>query len=211
MTPMKKRSIIEGLLYLTGEEGIDLSQLEKILPDTSAQELRRLVESMKQDYLDNNASGLMITDKPDGYRLTTKPELVPYIEKMASIPKATPLSQAALETVAIIAYKQPVSRVTIDEIRGVKSERALHTLLLKGLIKEVGRAEGAGRAILYGVTSLFLDYFGFHSLNEMPPLFEAASQPNEQLDAYDLFYDKYKESVENLKRTENKDEQTVSE
>ncbi|MFT8316891.1 MAG: SMC-Scp complex subunit ScpB [Sporolactobacillus sp.] len=198
MTAAKKRSIIEGLLYLNGEEGLQISQIEKMFPDCSSKEIHHIIEHMKKDYIENPSCALMISDIPFGWRLTTKPELAPYIEKFATIPKATPLSQAALETVAIIAYKQPVSRMTIDEIRGVKSERALHTLLLKGLIKEVGRAEGAGRAILYGVTSAFLDYFGLHSIEEMPPLLKAVSQPNEQLDAYDLFYDQYKETLDNL-------------
>ncbi|MFT8928097.1 MAG: SMC-Scp complex subunit ScpB [Sporolactobacillus sp.] len=205
MTPEKTRSIIEAMLYVTGEEGIEIGQLEKIFPNSTANDLRASIEAMKQSYRDNPNSGLLIVDKPQGYRLATKPELLPYIEKFASIPKSTPLSQAALETVAIVAYKQPVSRVTIDEIRGVKSERALHTLLVKGLIKEVGRAEGAGRAILYGVTSLFLDYFGFHSLKEMPPLFEAAAKPSEQLDAYDLFYDHYQETLKTLDEVDQAD------
>jgi segregation and condensation protein B len=191
-------SIIEGLLYLTGEEGLLLDQITKVLPDCAVPEIQSAVRDLKEEWNTEEKHGLMITDIPGGYRLTTKPSLAPYAEKFAAIPKSAPLSQASLETVAIIAYKQPVSRMAVDEIRGVKSERALQTLMVKGLIKEVGRAEGAGRAILYGVTSAFLDYFGLHSLDDMPPLAEAAKEPNRQLDAYDLFYDKYKETVKNL-------------
>ena len=80
------------------------------------------------------------------------------------------LSQAALETLAIIAYKQPITRTEIEEIRGVKTERPLQTLMAKALIKEVGRAEGTGRAYLYGTTKEFLDYFGLKSIEELPPL-----------------------------------------
>ncbi|WP_100488136.1 SMC-Scp complex subunit ScpB [Sporolactobacillus pectinivorans] len=198
MTPEKMHSIIEGLLYLTGEEGLLLDQISKVLPDCSLQEITNIVEKMKKEFEENSSRGLMIADLPNGYRLTTKPFMAAYAEKFAAIPKSAPLSQASLETVAIIAYKQPISRLTIEEIRGVKSERALQTLTVKGLIKEVGRAEGTGRAILYGITSAFLDYFGLHSLDEMPPLLDVAKQPNQQLDAYDLFYDKYKETVKNL-------------
>lgn len=198
MTPEKIHSIIEGLLYLTGEEGLLLDQIKKVLPDCSVQEIQSVIGKMKSEWNADRQHGLMITDIAGGYRLTTKPSLAPYAEKFAAIPKSSPLSQASLETVAIIAYKQPVSRITIDEIRGVKSERALQTLMVKGLIKEVGRAEGAGRAILYGVTPVFLDYFGLRSLEDMPPLADVAKEPNGQPDTYDLFYDKYKETIKNL-------------
>ncbi|MCL1631863.1 SMC-Scp complex subunit ScpB [Sporolactobacillus sp. CPB3-1] len=198
MKPEKIRSIIEGLLYLTGEEGVLIEQINKVLPECTPQEIIHSVTRMKQEYEANESSGLMIADFPNGYRLTTKPFIAKYAERFAVIPKAAPLSQAALETVAIIAYKQPVSRIAIEEIRGVKSERALQTLVVKGLIKEVGRAEGSGRAILYGITPVFFDYFGLHDLSELPPLSEIMRDQNEQIDAYDLFYDQYKETIKDL-------------
>ncbi|MCO7176634.1 SMC-Scp complex subunit ScpB [Sporolactobacillus kofuensis] len=198
MKQAKIRSIIEGLLYLTGEDGLTIDQISKVIPECSIQELSNQIEQMKMAYNQNESSGIMIVDMPNGFRLTTKPFMADYAEQFAVIPKTAPLSQAALETVAIIAYKQPVSRISIEEIRGVKSERALQTLMVKGLIKEVGRAEGSGRAILYGVTSLFLDYFGLHDLSELPPLVEMMKNQNEQMDAYDLFYDHYKETINEL-------------
>jgi segregation and condensation protein B len=191
----KIRSVIEGLLYLTGEEGLTIKQIRGVLSDCPEQAIRRIIDKMKDDYRDDASRGVMITDIPGGWRMTTKPFMARYAQKFATVPKATPLSQAALETVAIVAYKQPVSRITIEEIRGVKSERALQTLTAKGLITEVGRAGGAGRAILYGVTSAFLDYFGLTSLDELPPLSDASS--GQSADTYDLFYDKYKETVKN--------------
>ncbi|BBN98975.1 SMC-Scp complex subunit ScpB [Sporolactobacillus terrae] len=194
----KIHSIIEGLLYITGEDGVQVEQIHRVLPECTRDEISDIVERMKENYQTNESSGLMITDLPNGYRLTTKPFMKDYAKQFAAIPKTAPLSQAALETVAIIAYKQPVSRIDIEEIRGVKSERALQTLVVKGLIKEVGRAEGSGRAILYGVTPLFLDYFGLHDLSELPPLAEMMKQQNEQVDTYDLFYDQYKETVKDL-------------
>lgn len=191
------RSVIEGLLYLTGEEGLLIEQIKGVLNDCSEREIIDTVEKMKEDHEGDEASGLMIVELPGGYRLTTKPFMAAYAERFMTIPKTAPLSQAALETVAIIAYKQPISRIAIEEVRGVKSERALQTLMSKGLIKEIGRAEGPGRAILYGITSAFMDYFGLRALDELPPL-DAAKRPNEQLDAFDLFYDKYKETVKDL-------------
>lgn len=188
------RSVIEGLLYLTGEEGLSCRQILKVMPDWSEAEIEAVIKQMKRDYAANDACGLEIVDMPGGWRMTTKSSLAAYIEKFASIPIAATLSQAALETVAIVAYRQPISRIDIEELRGVKSERALHTLMAKGLIEEVGRAEGAGRAILYGVTPVFLDYFGFRSLEDLPPLSDADAPPEEQLDAFDLFYDDYKET-----------------
>ncbi|RYM05438.1 SMC-Scp complex subunit ScpB [Sporolactobacillus sp. THM7-7] len=195
MTPTKMRSIIEGLLYLTGEEGLLLDQIAKVFPDAPEPSIREILEKMKRDYEENEASGLMIVEIAGGWRLVTKPFMATYAEQFAAIPKMTPLSQASLETVAIIAYRQPISRMEIEEVRGVKSEKALHTLMAKGLIKEVGRAEGIGRPILYGITPVFLDYFGLRSLEDLPPLSEAVKDPGERPDEVDLLYNRYKETV----------------
>ena len=104
------------------------------------------------------------------YQFVTKKEYSPYLKKLVESPNNTTLSQAALETLAIIAYKQPITRMEIEEIRGVKTERPLHTLAGKAFIKEVGRVEGAGRAYLYGTTKEFLDYFGLKNIKDLPPL-----------------------------------------
>lgn len=103
-------------------------------------------------------------------------------------PSSHSLSQASLETLAIIAYKQPITRIEIEEIRGVKTERPLQTLVAKALIKEVGRAEGNGRAYLYGTTKGFLDTFGLKSLKELPKLPDQGDEEFEQTEA-DLFFD----------------------
>src|SRR5690606_1958970 len=105
------------------------------------------------------------------------------------------LSQAALETLAIIAYKQPITRTEIEEIRGVKTERPLHTLSAKALIKEVGRAEGTGRAYLYGTTKEFLDYFGLKSIEELPPLPDKMDDDNFVQEEADLFFEKFQETI----------------
>ena len=98
----------------------------------------------------------------------TKPELAVYLEKLKKVPRQVPLSQAALETLAIIAYKQPITRAEIETIRGVRVDSSLSTLLERGLIEETGRKEGPGRPILYGTTKGFLKYFGLNSLDELP-------------------------------------------
>lgn len=100
------------------------------------------------------------------------------------------LSQAALETLAIIAYKQPITRIEIEEIRGVKSERPIRTLSAKGLIQEVGREEGAGRAILYGTTKEFLEYFGLKTIEELPSLTEIENEEHFIQEEADLFFEK---------------------
>ena len=110
-------------------------------------------------------------------------------------PHTTALSQAALETLAIIAYKQPITRIEIEEIRGVKTERPLHTLMAKALIKEIGRAEGTGRAYLYGTTKEFLDYFGLKNIKELPPLPEKVDEEYIQEEA-DLFFERFQDKMD---------------
>ena len=126
--------------------------------------------------------GLQTVQIAGNYQLATLPEHAPYFERLAYSPSRSTLSQAALETLSIIAYRQPITRVEIEEIRGVKSERAIHSLVNKDLIEEVGRAEAIGRPILYGTTKAFLDYFGLASLKDLPDLadFESAEELEEE-------------------------------
>jgi segregation and condensation protein B len=132
------------------------------------------------------------------FQLTTKKEHAIYLKKLVEAPVNASLSQAALETLAIIAYRQPITRTEIEEIRGVKSERPIQTLISKILIKEVGRAEGTGRAILYGTSKEFLEYFGLKSIDELPPLPDKINEEYEQEEA-DLFFEKFNETIEELK------------
>jgi segregation and condensation protein B len=128
------------------------------------------------------------------YQLATKKENAIYLKKLVDSPNTSTLSQAALETLAIIAYKQPITRTEIEEIRGVKTERPLQTLMAKALIKEVGRAEGTGRAYLYGTTKEFLDYFGLKNIEELPQLPEKVNEEFVQEEA-DLFFEKFQETI----------------
>jgi segregation and condensation protein B len=126
-----------------------------------------LIEAMKADFA-KDERGIQLVEVAGAYQFATKPELAPYLERMAQSPSRASLSQAALETLSIVAYRQPVTRVEIEEIRGVNSDRALNTLLSKELIMEVGRSEAVGRPILYGTTPSFLQYFGLKGLEDLP-------------------------------------------
>ena len=116
------------------------------------------------------AEALFLREIGGGWRLFTHPDARPYLERFAATDRVTRLSKAALETLAVVAYKQPVSRGQVSEIRGVDSDRALRTLERRGLISEVGIAPGPGQALLFGTTPLFLEKLGVRGLDEMPPL-----------------------------------------
>ncbi|WP_423798992.1 SMC-Scp complex subunit ScpB [Neobacillus sp. SAB-20_R2A] len=186
-------SILESLLFAAGDEGLSLKQIAEVLEvdDLHASEI---IENLKQEYESNENRGIMIVQLAGTFQLATKKDNADYLKKLVDSPHTSTLSQAALETLAIIAYKQPITRAEIEEIRGVKTERPLNTLMAKALIKEVGRAEGTGRAILYGTTKEFLDYFGLKNLNELPPLPEKVEDEFVQEEA-DLFFEKFQETL----------------
>lgn len=160
------KSIIEGLLFAAGDEGLDAKQLAEVL-EQDVHLVSELVHDLKAD-LARTSRGIQITEIAGAFQLTTLAEHAPYFERLAYSPSRSSLSQAALETLSIIAYKQPITRVEIEEIRGVKCDRALHTLSAKDLIEEKGRAEAVGRPILYGTSKKFLEYFGLGSIQELP-------------------------------------------
>ncbi|GEB32661.1 MULTISPECIES: SMC-Scp complex subunit ScpB [Brevibacillus] len=162
----KLKGVIEGLLFISGDEGIDAKEISEIV-EVSEEEVVDLIEDMKADFR-RAGRGVQIVEVAKAYQLTTLPEHVPYFERLATSPGQSTLSQAALETLAIIAYKQPLTRSEIEEIRGVKCEKALNTLLSKQLIREAGRAEGIGRPILYATTKEFLEHFGLREIADLP-------------------------------------------
>lgn len=168
MDSRQMKSIIEGLLFIAGDEGLGIAQFVAVLEQRADVIIHAITELKKQ--FAEQKRGLQIVEIAGAYQLTTIPEHAIYFERLASSPMRTSLSQASLETLSIIAYKQPITRIMIEEIRGVKSDRAIHTLISKDLIQEVGRAEAVGRPILYGTTDNFLDYFGLRSLEDLPEL-----------------------------------------
>src|SRR5690625_1441484 len=132
----------------------------------------------------------MIIQSQQAYHLTTKPEHSNYFKKLLETPQTTKLSQAALETLAIIAYKQPITRVEIEEIRGVNSDRPVQTLVARSLVEEVGRKDAVGRPILFGTSKDFLTYFGLTSLEELPPFPETIDTKDIEQEA-DLFFERF--------------------
>lgn len=185
---------MEALLFVVGDEGLTVKQLAELL-DVGEVDIEAGLSELKTLYENNDASGLTIKQLSDTYLLTTKPELANTIKKLVENPNSQVLSTASLEVLAIIAYKQPITRAEIEDLRGVKSERPIQTLASRGLIREVGRAEGTGRAILYGTTKEFLNYFGLSNLSELPPLPEGDEDvENEQTD---LFMTKFQEVFHN--------------
>lgn len=185
------KGILESVLFAAGDEGLSLKQIASVLEvdEIKAQEI---VDAMQHEYENAENRGIMLVQIAGVFQLATKKEHAVYLKRLVESPGTANLSQAALETLAIIAYKQPITRVEIEEIRGVKTERPLQTLASRALIKEVGRAEGAGRAYLYGTTKEFLDYFGLKNIAELPPLPEQMEDEEVQ-DEADLFFEKFKE------------------
>ena len=183
-------SVLEGLLFVAGDDGISLEEASYIL-ELERSAVRQLLDELKKRLEDEN-SGLELLLTASHYKLVTKASLKSYIEKYAVSPYSSQLSQASLETLAIIAYKQPVTRVDIESIRGVQSSGSIQKLLLRDLIEEAGRLETPGRPKLYKTTAYFMDYFGLESLDALPDasdLFDLDSEEANQLfrDNHDLF------------------------
>lgn len=185
--------ILECLLFAAGDEGLSLKQICTTM-EIGEEEAILLINELQKNYDQDSARGITVTALAETFQLATKREFADYLARLVESPGTSTLSQAALETLAIIAYKQPITRIEIEEIRGVKTERPIQTLVAKGLIMEVGRAEGTGRAKLYGTTKEFLDYFGLNDLKELP---ELPKETDEELqEDADLFFSTFKDQME---------------
>ena len=182
------KGIIEGLLYVQGDLGLTIEQVSDIL-EIDNEEAKKLILELKQDYIDNDR-GLRINYLGNSFKLTTKEEHKEYFKKLLENPRNNVLSNSALETLAIIAYNEPITRIEIDEIRGVDSVYVVRRLLAKGLIKECGRKDVPGHPILYKTTDEFLDYFGLASKEDLPKI-ETLEDNNEDKD---LFTSTYKDN-----------------
>lgn len=201
-------SVLEGLLFVAGDDGISLEEASYIL-ELERSAVRQLLDELKKRLEDEN-SGLELLLTASHYKLVTKASLKSYIEKYAVSPYSSQLSQASLETLAIIAYKQPVTRVDIELIRGVQSSGSIQKLLLRDLIEEAGRLDSPGRPKLYKTTAYFMDYFGLESLDALPDasdLFDLDSEEANQLfrDNHDLFEELEMRSKEHHEVEEEKE------
>ena len=183
---MNKKAILEGLLFVFGDEGLTKEKIESIL-EIDEDETDSLLSELLSDYsLDDR--GITINKFGDVYKLVTKREHADYYKKVVDGEINESLSNSALETLSIIAYNGPITRVMVDEIRGVSSAHIIRKLVFKNLIKDVGRSELPGRPILYGVTDQFLDYFGLKSIDDLPKI-----EVEENNSETELFDSKYRE------------------
>jgi len=183
-------------LFVVGDDGLTIKQLSQLLGEQD-EIIVQAMDALKNAYEKDIARGITVKEMAGVYQLITKSDLADIIQRLVENPTAQSLSQASLEVLAIVAYKQPITRVAIEDLRGVKCERPIQTLVSRGLIKEIGRSEGTGRAILYGTTKEFLHYFGLNSVEEMPPLPEEELAETEQ--ETDLFMTKFQEAFNGAK------------
>lgn len=158
--------ILEAILFVA-EEPVTTAELAEVT-ETPRSDIDTALEELSAKLEENR--GVVLRNVAGGWRLYTHPDALPYLERFATTDRARRLSGAALEALSVVAYKQPVSRGQVAEIRGVDSDHALKTLERRGLVMEVGRAPGPGQAVLYGTTDMFLEKLGIVSLQDLPPL-----------------------------------------
>jgi segregation and condensation protein B len=169
------KSIVEGLLFVAGD-AVPIKDLCSII-EIDEITLRRIINQMMDNFNEENR-GVRIIEVNNCYQFCTKPEHYEYIERLVKPQSRQGLSQASLETLAIVAYKQPITKSQVDYIRGVKSESCFIRLVEKELICDIGRMEGPGRPILYGTTDNFLKLFGLKTLKELPALKSMTEDPS---------------------------------
>lgn len=189
MSNVNLAAVLEGLLFVVGEDGLSMNQAMDIL-EVDQKTLISLLQQLQDSYV-KEERGIRLSALGNHLKLTTKKEHKEYYQKLVETEDDSLLSQAALETLAIIAYNEPITRISVDEIRGIGSSHIIRRLLSKGLIRETGRSDAPGRPILYSITKDFLDYFGLSSLEQLPKL-----EPIEEIseDEKDLFESKYHEN-----------------
>ncbi len=164
------KAIVEAVLFVS-HEPVSLDRLRSVLEGASKADIQEAVRVLQEDYREEGR-GLQLVELAGGYQLVTRPELAPWLKRLERAKQAPKLSRSALESLAIIAYKQPIVRAEIEQIRGVEVSGVLRTLLERKLIRIVGRKDEPGRPILYGTTKYFLQHFGLRDLSELPPLHE---------------------------------------
>jgi segregation and condensation protein B len=164
---LEARAALEAILFVT-EAPVPIEELAEVL-ELSRQEVAIELEQLRQE-LEERGSGLVLRQSGGGFRLYSRPEAFPYLERFSSTATARRISAAALEVLAVVAYRQPVSRNQIAEIRGVDSESAIRTLERLGLVEEAGRLTTPGNPVLYRTSDLFLEKLGINQLDQLPPL-----------------------------------------
>ena len=187
---MNLKSVTEGILFVVGDEGITLKELSDTL-GVSESEVKEILSNLRHDY-ESNERGLRISFLGNTFKLTTKSEHMMFYEKLVTDSKTFKLSNASLEVLAIIAYNEPITRVKIDEIRGVSSSQIVRKLLARGFIKECGKDNSIGKPNLYKTTNEFLDYFGLATKEDLPKL-DIKDSPVDNSEV-ELYKSNYKEN-----------------
>ena len=172
MENRKNKSLLEALLFLSGEP-LTTSAL-KTITEMDEPEIQRLTKELIEEYRARDG-GVLIAEIANGYQMVTNPQYAQWVKKLVG-PESTRLSLAALETLAIIAYKQPIIKAEVEQVRGVSSDAVIRTLLDRRLIKIMGKKEAPGKPLLYGTTRGFLQYFGLKDLAELPTLRDLARE-----------------------------------
>ncbi|MBM6957775.1 SMC-Scp complex subunit ScpB [Lactobacillus gallinarum] len=179
-----KEANLEALLYAAGDNGLEEQNLIEML-EIDGETLDKVAENLQRKLTKDSDSGLQLIHIAHTYKLTTSPQTAKIIEKYFQKDLTKNLSQSALEILAIVAYRQPITRVEIDDIRGVNSSGALQTLVWRGLIKADGKKDAPGHPKLYVTTDYFLQYFNYHSLADLPLIEDFAD--NDSNGEIDLF------------------------
>ena len=164
------KGILEALLFVTAEP-IPVTRFLALLGAVTKQEVDQALASLSHDY-EQEGRGLQLAEVAGGYRIVTKAEFAPGLKRLEKVKAPSKLSRSALESLAIIAYKQPIVRGEVEQIRGVETSGVIRTLLERKLVRIVGRKEEPGRPIMYGTTKVFLEHFGLRDLSQLPPLRE---------------------------------------
>lgn len=193
---MEVFSKIEALLFVAGNEGLTLNEMANILNKKTAH-MYQFILDLKEKYDKDEERAVTILEVGDHFILSTKKEYADVLKLFAQSSINQNLSQAALECLSIVAYKQPITRAEIEELRGVQSSGSVQKLVARQLIEEKGRVEGPGRAILYGTTAYFFDYFGLKSINELPTVDQLEINAEKEI-PNDLFFDRFKEQFEKI-------------
>ena len=164
------KGILEALLFVTAEP-IPVTRFLALLGAVTKQDVDQALASLAHDY-EQEGRGLQLAEVAGGYRIVTKAEFAPWLKRLEKVKSPSKLSRSALESLAIIAYKQPIVRAEVEQIRGVETSGVIRTLLERKLVRIVGRKEEPGRPIMYGTTKFFLEHFGLRDLSQLPPLRE---------------------------------------
>lgn len=163
---MKPEQIVEATLFAS-QTPLAADEIARADESLAPESVVEAIQALRDEY-EEAERAFQIYQLGDGYQILTRPEYAPYLERFDSVPRAPHLSPAALETLAIIAYRNPIGRIEVEEVRGVSASSVLRTLLDWELVEVVGRGEGLGRPLLYGVTRKFLEHFGLKDLSDLP-------------------------------------------